>query len=442
MPHQQVAFDRFADQDWAAFIMEMRLGKTITSIRWCQHRLKVAGIEPGCEQVLVVAPSTPLVSWQEELEKESLRWTMIKGEKKKREKIMEKHGGGEAGWYLIQYETLLHTSSAWLGNWHAILLDESTAVKNPRAQITKVAVRELSTAPIRAILTGLTNPESLLEVWTQMAFASGGEWMGCSNYWTWQQRHFFKAGFDIMARPGSAKKIKEQFHVDGHILTRQEAGLGSIKIREKLTGSLEGDALRIYRQSVERWEIPGLEAKNSLVVGTWIRRIAGGHVPGRELPCWKYAALVDLLLTQLKNEQVVVWFSFNLELARVWRELKAANISATWVSGEVEVPERRRRRSLFHEGKRRVFLCQVACGKYGLDLSAADTEIYFSSPYSFEGRRQSEDRLEHPLKKAPILVVDLVTERTVDEDVLESLAAKNESAQWLMTKIQTNRRLG
>jgi hypothetical protein len=46
------------------------------------------------------------------------------------------------------------------------------------------------------------------------------------------------------------------------------------------------------------------------------------------------------------------------------------------------------------------------------------------------------------MKKSPILVVDMVTERSVDEDVLESLAAKNESAQWLMRKIQTNNRLG
>jgi hypothetical protein len=439
MKHQQEAFDRYADSDEAAFIMEMRLGKTITAIRWMQHRLAARGEDPADARVLVVAPSTPLVSWQEELDKEGVKWMMIKGSREKRNMLLH---SAEPGWRLMQYETIIYTLEATNFRWHGVIADESTAIKNPKSRITKAFLKAFSKASVRAILTGLVNPETLREVWTQFAFAAGGRFMDCSNYWTWQQRHFYKAGFDVVARPGSAAKIKEATHAAGFFLTRAQAGIGSKKIREKLTGELRTGTLIAYRDAVKTWEIPGLDTKHAFVVTTWLRRMTGGHMPGRELECWKYAATLDLLQTQLKGEQVVIWFAFNLELARMWREMKKLGLSATWVSGEVEVPERRRRRRLFAEGKRQYFLCQVACGKYGLDLSAADTEIYFSSPYSFEGRRQSEDRIEHPLKRSPLLVVDLVTERTVDEDVLESLEHKNESAEWLTQRAMTTRRLG
>jgi len=57
-------------------------------------------------------------------------------------------------------------------------------------------------------------------------------------------------------------------------------------------------------------------------------------------------------------------------------------------------------------------------------VASADTAIYYSNYYSFEMRTQSEDRIIHPLKQTPLLYVDLVTENTIDEDVVEILQTK------------------
>ena len=78
----------------------------------------------------------------------------------------------------------------------------------------------------------------------------------------------------------------------------------------------------------------------------------------------------------------------------------------------------------FSKGEFRVLLVQLKCGKFGLDLSAASTAIYYSNGFSHEDRAQSEDRIEHPRKKEPLLFVDLLTKDSSDAKVLRMLKQK------------------
>ncbi len=66
----------------------------------------------------------------------------------------------------------------------------------------------------------------------------------------------------------------------------------------------------------------------------------------------------------------------------------------------------------------------IQCGKFGLDLSAASTAIYYSNGFSHEDRAQSEDRIEHLRKREPLLFVDLVTRGSTDRTVLSLLRQK------------------
>ena len=63
-----------------------------------------------------------------------------------------------------------------------LIVDESTAFKNPQAQRSK-ALRKLSTLfPHKELLTGTPNPNSITEVWHQMLLLDGGERLGQSFY--------------------------------------------------------------------------------------------------------------------------------------------------------------------------------------------------------------------------------------------------------------------
>jgi hypothetical protein len=184
---------------------------------------------------------------------------------------------------------------------------------------------------------------------------------------------------------------------------------------------------QLQAQMLKSWEVDGTFTSWRVVVSTWLARVAGGFHP-THYHCVSEAKtleLLDLLQGELATQQVVVFFRFNAELRHVARAFQRHGIAAQTITGETPPELRERRRRLFVRGQVRVMLCQVKCVRMGLDFSTADTAIYYSNGYSLEDRIQSEDRLVHPAKAVPLLYLDLVTEGTVDEDVVSALRRKH-----------------
>jgi SNF2 family DNA or RNA helicase len=73
-----------------------------------------------------------------------------------------------------------------------------------------------------------------------------------------------------------------------------------------------------------------------------------------------------------------------------------------------------------------VFIANIASGGVGLNLQAAHTAIFFSNDYKLQGREQAVDRVYRmgSDQHQKILIQDLVTEGTVDEDILKALQSK------------------
>ena len=66
-----------------------------------------------------------------------------------------------------------------------------------------------------------------------------------------------------------------------------------------------------------------------------------------------------------------------------------------------------------------VICAQAMLGKMGLPWHASSTAIYYSNHFSGEIRQQTEDRIIHPMKKEPVLIIDLLTKDSIDEDILD-----------------------
>jgi len=78
---------------------------------------------------------------------------------------------------------------------------------------------------------------------------------------------------------------------------------------------------------------------------------------------------------------------------------------------------------------------ETDCGTHGLNLSCADTAIYYSSPLGYEKRRQGQDRIIDIDKKNPPLVIDLICENTVDESLLKANKYKQKRIDIMKTII-------
>lgn len=428
-PHQQRMLAWAQDRSHIALFCEMRLGKTPVTIRWARR-------DPA---VLVVAPMSTLsrYGWSRELQLEHITRVhrLYEVANKHRPEYMAETP--LRGWYLINYEGL--RVAPWLLRyaWSTLILDESTKVRSPGAQITKLLVRHSRHIPRRAVLTGLPNPESALDYFSQFHVLDG-EFLGMTNYWQFRNALYQGVGFDWVPRRGTVTRIKEEVHRRAFVLTRAQVGIGNHKER-RVRFIPAPPVLRKYQTQVIRdFAFEHLETKWSPVQAMWLAKLAGGFSPTNELVTnVKLKELVELVTGELRHESVVVWFRFNHELHAAARLLRKRTTVGV-IYGATPKAERSTIQEAFQAGTTRLLLAQVKCGQYGMNLSRANTAVYYSNAWDYEVRAQSEDRIEHMRKHEPLLLIDLVIEGTADEAVLDALGQKALTARVFNTQLAKN----
>lgn len=444
LPHQVEALAYLRDNPTAALLMEMRCGKTLPVIRLAQDR--------GLRSALVVAPKTTLVSWGMELELEGERFHEIGGtgpdaRLAEVSRLWMLPQAGHRLWFLTSYDSLRTTPELTTVPWDLACLDESTRIKNPQAIISavcaggtcrRVRYPGFANTSRKIILSGQPRPEDDTELFMQFKFLDG-QFMGHDDFYQFRHR-YFRPGWvpgEWIHRKGSAIVIKETFHRRSFIRTRQEVGMANRKMYEQRHVDLPASLRREYKRALKEFAAFDSETKWAPVVDLWLRRIAGGFTPeGQLVSDHKIKELVALLTEDLRGESVVIWFSFRAEIAAVDAALRKAGVTCSALHGGHTLKERKATLQAFQAGKVRALLAQVRVGKYGLDCSRADTAIYFSNECSCEGRIQSEDRIIHPKKDCPLLILDLVTANTVDQDIVDLLRDKKTNAKTFMRNLR------
>ena len=433
-PYQEEALSYAQTRSRIALFMEMRLGKTLVCIRWEANKTG---------PFLIVAPVEALAGWENELHGErvsSVDISVLYGTKKQRlDKLIS---ASNQSWCLINYEGLRVIDKAVHNvSWGAVVLDESTRIRNPKARITKYCLSTFNNVRHRAILTGLPDPEGPMDYYCQMSFLNGG-FLGCHNYWMFRHK-FFKTdarGWNWEPKSGIIDRIKRDVHGSAFLLSRDKANIGSKKLYQKRVVDMTPGQIKLYNQVKSKFAYEEQETKWVITQVLWMARIAGGfNADGTELISKKKMdELIRLLREDLQKEQVVVWFRFNSELYAACKEMSRAGISSEYITGSIDKRLRPSIIQRFQSCKFRVLAMQVKCGRFGLDCSAADTAIYYSNPYDGEDRAQTEDRIVHPKKKKPLLLIDLISRNSIDEDVIRILKNKRQSSKQFMRALITD----
>jgi len=287
-------------------------------------------------------------------------------------------------------------------------------------------------------MSGNPDPEGPLDLFQQFKFLIGNM-MGFHNYYSYRSALFFSLykHFKWVTKPSIKPRIRSWVDHHSFVMSRKEVGLANKKIYETRTVNMESEQCRLMEKLESEFALETstgeLQTQWVTVKLIWMARLAGGYVDGKRWFTGKFMELLNLLQGELKKEQVVVWFRFNAELDYAITLLSTHGINCSKIDGTLDEQTRARIRRDFSQGHIRCLLVQQKVGMFGLDLSTASTAIYFSNNYSSEIRIQSEDRIEHPLKKEPLLIMDICTAKTVDEDVVKILKRKKkESAYYLM----------
>jgi len=412
LAHQVTALEWANQRKCIGLFMRMRLGKTLVAIRWAQNKQPKKG--------LVITPLTVVSEWQKELEFEHIyNSKTLHG---KREDWQGKLDGPSV-WYLTNYGCVQANPSLLDHEWDFIILDESTIIRKPTAGITKLINKETYHIPNRAALTGMPNPESMLDLFEQMCFLNGS-FLGHTNYYEFRDEHFNNVHYGWHLKRKSNPIITGEMHKHSFILTRKDVGIGSTPVHQVRWVKLP-DKIRVKYDELEKtWAIGDLETAHAFVKRLWLGQIAGGFAFPEITHHAKSNELKYLLEGELRREQVIVWFRSNLELLGCQKILSKANISNTVIHGKVKVKERKHRLERFRKGKYRIFLAQAKCAGIGLDCSNADTMIYFSRWDDGEINMQSQERFIHPKFKNAKLIIDLACKDTVNVDVITAVKSK------------------
>lgn len=424
-PWQISAFQYCLKQPHPALFMEMRLGKTLVIIR----RIKL--MSPPATRVLVVAPSVVLYSWEHELKLEGIQESDIarltSSSKQKRKQALRL---GKT-WNLINKEGFLALPELVKEPWDAVIIDESVCLKNPKAKITRFFLYNFRKARLRAVLSGLPNPEQAeLDLWPQLAFLDGHAF-GYRSYWDFRVKRFTQPpwGFGWEPIPGTPSLVRKTLAERAFILRRRDVkSLPDSRVYETHVVEFPEDLAQTYEKVESDFILEYNQQEvdstvHALAKYTWLRRIACGWV-GLDL-VWngKFQALLDLH-GLLGKQQYIVWFAFNDDLKVADMLYSRMGVSHTIMLGEVPDAERGIAFKAFDTHKVQVMLLQIQVAQYGIDLSVADTAVYFTNTPSLNHRKQSEERIYNPMKQSPLLYIDIVTKGTVDSDIANALQEK------------------
>jgi len=417
-PHQIQCLKYAVPRKEIALFMEMRLGKTLVGIRWAKKwDLR--------NSVLTLAPKPVLPPWESELQGENISSIIPAGKLEKRydqaEEFLSK------GWVLMNYEAITLCPAILDLPWKGLICDESTYIRNPRPNITKFLIRRTSHIRFRAILSGLPDPESTTDFVCQFIFLNG-EFMGHTSYWNWRHRYCYPCGFGWEVKKKSIPLIKQAVEKRAFVLTRKEVNIGSEKIYEQRFVETNSKQRKLATQISKDYEYQFREdkwiTKYAPVMYMALSRISGGFTPNDSLVSDKKIKEVkNLLASELKGQRVVIWFRFNHELKQVRKELKKK-----WNVGIFTASEKYGTNKDMTLSKDIDVMCaQAKLGQRGLPWYDSSVMIFYSNYYDYEVRAQCEDRGIHPLKKEPYLIIDLISENTIDEEVIKILKSKKKS---------------
>lgn len=419
LPHQKPILRYMMTTNTPALFIDMRLGKTILTIEYA--------IRKGLHNVLVVAPKSAFNSWEKELNIEGLdNYKVSKGKSKE---VLERIK--QASWVITNPQKLATWPFA-RRKWDLVVVDESSRIKNARSKYFKTLMRTLSHVPHRLLLSGTPTPESILEAVPQLLFLRG-EVLGCKTYWEFLVRYTIKYGYDRLLYKSAKEKLIDLLHSTCYFLSQKKAGVAQRCVRKQLLIPKNDKQIALYRQLRNDFEMDvngkHYETECILATLTWACRIAGGLLDGELLNEKKFTALFNTL--QRTSGSVVVWFRFNEELHYAHKKLSSSGITCAAYYGDVSVEERKQIENDFQKGLYKVLLLQVKTGLYALDLSTADTAIYYSNSWSLEERIQSEKRISHPKKKSTLTYIDILTKGWPDTTIYNALKHKDISAKLI-----------
>ena len=196
------------------------------------------------------------------------------------------------------------------------------------------------------------------------------------------------------------------------------------------------EALR--QQAVDNLSAPD-EERSPLQVLTEITRLRrfcchpSLVIPSSPLSSSKLQAFAEIVEELLENRHKALVFSQfvdHLNIVRAW--LDERGIHYQYLDGATPAKERQKRVNAFQAGEGEIFLISLKAGGSGLTLTAADYVIHLDPWWNPAVEDQASDRAHRMGQQRPVTIYRLVTENTIEEQIVSLHARKRDLASSLL----------
>jgi len=410
---------------------DMGLGKTVQTIALILSR---AAKGP----TLIIAPTSVVFNWHNEIRRfaPTLHVQSLVGDRKAQIEGLGPFDVLVISYGLLQQESVLEPLLAM--RYRTLVLDEAQAIKNTATQRSK-AVMALQ-SDFRIALTGTPIENHLGELWNLFRFLNPGLLGSEASFNK-------KYAFPIERNGSRDAKHRLRQLIQPFFLRRTKSEVldelperTEIELKVVLTGKEAAFYEALRKKLVQEIEDSDPLAEDRrfkvLVALTQLRRACCNPnliAPDLELASSKLELLgtvVDELLENRHKALIFSQFVDHLELIR--KSLDQRGVHYQYLDGRTPPAERKRRVEAFQSGEGDVFLISLKAGGSGLNLTAADYVIHLDPWWNPAVEDQASSRAHRMGQERPVTVYRLITQGTIEEQIVGLHKSKRELAESLL----------
>lgn len=444
-PHdyQKYSIDFIENNPISALLLECGLGKTSITLT-AINDLMFDSFDVS--KVLVICPIRVANTWVQECKKwehlNDLRISVAVGSEMERLRALR----AKADIYVINRENVqwLIESSGILFNYQMVVIDEMSSFKNGKSKRCKALLQVRSKIDRIVGLTATPTSNGLMDLWSQYRILDGGKRLG--RFITEYRNRYFMPDkrngviiYSYKLLPFAEEAIYEKISD----ITISMKAKDHLKMPELISSEY-----KVYMNDTEKAQYELLKhdlvvnldedditAVNAAVLSNKLCQMANGAIYTdkkliQNIHDRKLDALEDIVEQMNgKNFLLVYWFKHDLE--RIVKRLDEIGTSYSKIDTPESIEE-------WNKGKIQVGLIHPASAGHGINLQqGGSTIVFFSLTWSLELYEQVIGRIYRQGQISDTVVVQhIITDGTIDEDILRALKDKDETQSSLIKAVK------
>lgn len=438
-PYQRYAYNQILEKPATALMLDMGMGKTVITLTAINDLLYDYF---DITKVLVIAPlRVAETTWHDECRQwnhlAGLTISPVIGTLSERVRALKV----KADVYTINRENVVWLVDYYGKDWpfDMVVIDESSSFKNHQSKRFKALKRVRPIIKRIVELTGTPAPNGLMDLWSQLYLLDGGKRLGktIGQY----RRQFFKPG------AGSGHIVYEwnlQKDAEQEIFNRISDICVSMKssdyialpevmyniIPVKLSTPVQREYKRLAKDLILMVNDDEIVANTAAALSGKLLQMSSGAVyddAGHVIKIHnaKLEALEDIVSAN-EHRSILVFYWFKHDLDRLKEkfpeavQLKTAADIKAWNNGGISM-----------------MLVHPASAGHGLNLQYGGSIIvWFSLSWSLELYQQANKRLHRSGQTHTVVIHHLVTQGTIDEDVMKALQGKKVTQETMIEAIK------